>query len=93
MKVDLTKAVFVTWVDSATYREWYDFDEIKKLVLDKTLIVSVGYLVEQNKDWVVLAQNMDDKSCSGITKIPKSSIAKMKMLPEFVGALKEAERK
>ena len=68
------KLVTVLWKDSATYREWYEYDELDSLVLKDKNIESTGYLVRENDEWIVLAQNIDDTSCSGITKIPKCSI-------------------
>lgn len=66
----------IHWVDSATYKEWYNYDEIKELIVKDENITSIGYLVFEDKDCIVIAQNIDKTSCSVITKIPKKSIIK-----------------
>ena len=68
------KIAIVHWKDSATYREWYNYEDIESEILDDKNIKSIGYVIENNDDWIVLAQNVDDTSCSGITKIPKDSV-------------------
>ena len=74
VKIRDNKIVIVHWKDSATYREWYNYEDIESEILDDTNIKSIGYVIIDNKDWIVLAQNIDDTSCSGITKIPKDAI-------------------
>ena len=69
-------------MDSATYREWYKYDEIKEFIIPDKSITSVGYLVFEDKDWFVLAQNIDELSCSSITKIPKKAVMEKIMIKE-----------
>ncbi len=71
------KIVRIKWIDSSTYSEWYNFEEIESLFKEDNSVESIGYLVFENKEWVIIAQNIDDGSCSAITKILKKSIIDM----------------
>jgi hypothetical protein len=74
MKTKLIKQIIkVEWEDSATYKEWYNFEELN-LLSNPCLIKSIGYLVDEDKKFILLAMNIDDNSCSCITQIPKKSI-------------------
>lgn len=76
------KIIKVDWEDSATYREWYDEEEIKKLIEETPLIQSIGYLVKENEIAIAIASNNDGDKFSATTIIPKKCIKGIKYVKE-----------
>lgn len=75
-----TKIIKVKWVDSSTYSQWYKKEDIEEaIVTNEPIIESIGYLIFENKEKILLASNNDDEeSFSAITSIPKCSIMETK---------------
>ncbi len=73
------KIVKVKWQDSATYREWYQYTELDLIAHPKE-IESIGYLVKETGEFIILATNVDEHSCSAITQIPRKCISNLEEL-------------
>lgn len=74
------KAVYLEWRDSTQHARWHPPDGFKN---EKGVTVkSIGYIVEENKDVVVLAGNISGETneVSSITVIPKSAIVKRRIV-------------
>lgn len=70
------KAVKVEWLDSASNSHWFPADDCE---LTPTNIVSFGFVLKDEKDYIVLAQNYCeeiDEGCNRIA-IPKGCITKL----------------
>lgn len=66
------KAVFVSWEDSATIHGWQ-----RDPVPDVGHISTVGYVVENNKNILVITSSLNDQfSCLDPISIPWSCITK-----------------
>jgi hypothetical protein len=78
------RLVLVTWIDSVTYGGWKFPDEVNKWMDNPaSKIESVGYLIRENKDVVVIASSKTEgaeKQHSALTLIPKVAIKKIKTL-------------
>ena len=74
----MKKIIEVKWVDSSTYREWYNALELKTLAkTENKEITSIGYLIYTDKNKIILAQNNDNnEQFSGMTIIPTRCIIK-----------------
>ena len=66
------KTIYVRWHDSTSWTRW------RALPLDDTelcVIETVGILIEEHKDRVVIAHSVSDADhCDGVLAIPKSAI-------------------
>lgn len=69
--------VEVIWDDAAAQLpEWTD-----KVVIGNNLVRSVGFLVYCKRDYVVVAQDLDDEGeHNGRTQIPRAMVKIMKVL-------------
>ena len=68
------KALMVTWADAVTEDAWTEMDEAVKL--EPHTIFTLGFLVKENDDCIVLASSWDSEReavCSSIS-IPKGWI-------------------
>jgi len=73
--------VEVRWVDSCGFDSgWVDNDELKSLKAKK--ITTVGHLVEESDDYVVIAPTIGDDQNFGSLCIPKCSVLKINILTE-----------
>ena len=67
------KLVRVEWADATSFsNEWLDFEEIAKLHPDGYF--SVGFLIEETEDVVVLAQSKAKVGYYNIFKIPRGCV-------------------
>jgi 5-keto 4-deoxyuronate isomerase len=78
----MAKLLQIKWDDSAMYTEWYTKEEIKSMACDWQIVKTIGYLVFDHIDRIILAGTIDgkDDKYSNITVIPKSAIIEKKEL-------------
>lgn len=71
------RKVTVKWVDSKSYgNEWLDKEDIDKL--DVVHCESVGFIVKEDKDKILLAQSYGGEFYHGLMAIPKGCILEIK---------------
>ena len=64
------KLVYLEWEDAGSPEAgWMDLKEIKVWQGDKAIVKSVGFLLEENKKFIVIAADNMDDVFNGITKI------------------------
>lgn len=72
-----TKTVFIEWLDSkGMIREWEYIDELESLKPGRC--ISIGYLIEDNKEYKTIVQTLSDTQLSGRMTIPTGAILRMK---------------
>jgi hypothetical protein len=72
------KIVHIQWVDSTSWEKWHSLpiQDTKHCVID-----SVGYLIDEKKDRVVIAGSLSDcGNADMVMAIPKGAIFKMKTI-------------
>lgn len=71
-----TKLLKVIWDDSAMYNNWYDKEELRAMIRDWKTVKTVGYLILEDENRIVLAGSIDGSGdkYSNITVIPNSAI-------------------
>ena len=69
--------VEIVWDDAAGHDDmWLD-----KVVTKPELIISVGFLLLKSKDYIVIAQDLDeDGKHNGRSQIPRGMVRKIKVL-------------
>lgn len=75
------KKAIIDWIDSSTIRGWQHADDKPVGYYEPTKIQSVGYLVEDTKDFVTLTTSLSENG--GIIdplSIPKVAIIKKRVL-------------
>jgi len=73
--------VEVRWVDSCGFDSgWVNNDDLKSLKPKE--ITTVGHLVEESDDYVVIAPTIGDDQNFGSLCIPKCSVLKINILTE-----------
>lgn len=75
------KAVLVDWVDSCSFAQhrWRAVEEARQIEPSK--IQSVGWLLREEKDFVVLTGSLDnDGNTSGTHTIPRGCVTRMRRL-------------
>jgi hypothetical protein len=74
------EAVIIDWDDSCALDGgiWHDKEAVEELKSHKCR--SIGWVVKENKDCVVLVSSTSDHQFSGDICIPKSAIKKRKKL-------------
>jgi len=72
--------VRVTWVDTESFDEWTAVDDLDEGVMP--LITSVGYLVMEEKEFLIIAADLDAKNgtCARRLKIPQTAVRNVKTL-------------
>ena len=73
------KLVRVEWVDSHSGKGWADLDRIKASA-ELLHIVSVGWVIAETKDQLVLCSTLSDIQGTGDISIPKCCITKRRTL-------------
>ena len=78
MKDDI-KSVYIEWLDSkgVTY-QWEYLDELEPL--KPCVCRSIGYLIDDNKDYKTIAQTLTDTQLVGRMTIPARAIIKIEEL-------------
>ncbi len=72
------KAVYVRWRDSCSHTKWQSYDGLKVMVIEST-----GWLVEDTKDSLVIAQSYDDqkeRQWADIMVIPRECVVSKKVV-------------
>ena len=76
--------VEVRWVDCATADGWTTVSHLKKLAKVQIRCVTVGYLVHEEKDVIVVVQTLGwdgrHARCDKASMIPRAYIRKMKVI-------------
>lgn len=69
--------VEIVWDDAAAHEnEWTDVVQVKP-----QLVLSVGFLVYAKRDYVVIAQDVDDEGGhNGRTQIPRGMVRSLRVL-------------
>lgn len=68
------KLIEVTWDDAQTDDGWGEAPE----VLEPALVTTVGFLVRETKEHLLIASSYDDKHTNGRIQIPKGMIKSRK---------------
>ena len=69
--------MMVTWKDAQSCSNWKDEDECKKWTEEDCIIVNVGWIVTENKKYIVICSQVSfDKMYGDKTKIPVGWIIK-----------------
>lgn len=73
------KRVEITWLDShgitSSWEYWDGLEELKPCV-----IISIGYLIKDRKDYKTIAQSVSDSQVLGRMTIPVGCIKKIRRL-------------
>lgn len=77
----LPPLVFLQWLDSYGPQEstWCRRDETEKR-MQRFVATSVGFLLSENNDYVVVGAHLTDDHAAGVLSIPKRAIIKRKSL-------------
>lgn len=71
------KRVEITWLDShgitSSWEYWDDLEDLKPCV-----IISIGYLLKDGKDYKTIAQSVSDSQVLGRMTIPVGCIKKIR---------------
>jgi len=76
------QVVHITWIDAESPPEtWMEDEEVPKYLKKDTTVESCGFLVAEDKKYILLALDRDlDGAWGSMTKIPKSLIVKRKVM-------------
>ena len=76
------KIIYLEWIDASSKDMWLESEEVKDWLKDKAHIIkTIGFLEEENKDSVIVSQNIAlTESRSMLMKIYKKSIIKRMFL-------------
>jgi hypothetical protein len=74
--------VLVEWADAESHDDWQESEDVGKWIKEKNFICrEVGWVLEDNKDMLVLTSQIGDGDLIGNrTKIPKPWIRSKKVL-------------
>lgn len=76
-------AYFVEWIDSGISllgNVWQTFDEVNSIAENAELTETVGFLIYESQDWIILAQTINDNQVRGGYCIYKKNIKTMRRL-------------
>lgn len=81
MTTKKNKLVEVEWIDSCSYHRWTDPDHLGEIAVPSDCR-SIGYLLVNDKDRIVVVQSLDDDggSASEAMAIPKVCVKKIRTL-------------
>ena len=71
--------VLIEWVDSKGMERWEYLDETQPM--PPSVCYSVGFMVEDNKDYKTIALGLSDTQVLGRTTIPSGCIKSIRKLP------------
>jgi len=69
--------VEVVWDDAASDSGW---QEIKKIKFEQQIVVTVGFLMAENKKYIIIGHTYSGEDYIGWFQIPKGMIISKKML-------------
>ena len=79
MKREMDKdIVLIEWVDSKGMERWEYLDEIEPM--PPCICYSVGFIIEDSKDYKTIALGLSDTQVLGRTTIPSGCIRSLKKL-------------
>lgn len=78
----LRKIVKIHWVDASSGNEWTDEGEVKKWGKKNHNCESVGFLIEKNKNNVIIGSMFGEGDYGTFQKIPKGCVKSVKRLYE-----------
>ena len=70
------RIVVVKWVDATGHSEWVDMKDA--LVQEICVFESVGFLLQNNKDYIQIAQSASKDTVSNTLLIPKRCVTEIK---------------
>jgi len=65
------KLVKLKWIDSIQSHGWVHKNDLKELKME---IISVGYLIKEDKDFMVITSSISEESFCAPLQIPKIAI-------------------
>ena len=74
------KIVLVEWRAVSIGRGWVDNDVLMEATKEKFVYTSVGWLMNENEDSILIVPHRNKNQGSGNTTIPKSCVVSMKTL-------------
>lgn len=75
---EVYKVVRVHWRDAANFSGWHSLDEISNLASEQSpLMQTLGWLIFQSDEFILVAQSVGNKSAADILKIPSTYIESM----------------
>lgn len=73
------KSIKIFWVDSRMIvGGWQQQSEFKSL--EPTKVESIGFIIEDNKNYITICHSFDGDCYAGVLTIPKCCITKKKIL-------------
>ena len=75
------KIIYLEWIDASSKDEWLEPEEVKDWLNGNACIIkTIGFLEGENKDFIIVSQNiaLTEKSRSMLIRIYKKSIIKRK---------------
>lgn len=77
--MQVVKKVEINWIDSKSGPcEWEHWDDLEPL--EPVKCTTIGYLVEDNEDYKVIASTISDKFLLGRIAIPAVCVLKIKVI-------------
>jgi len=78
---EIYKPVCVTWLDSTAQGGWHDGHEIEEFSkIEPLRIQSLGWVVSEEDNWIVLAMSVCESRAGELLKIPQSVVESVKCL-------------
>lgn len=74
------KVVRVHWLDASFRPGWYNSDAIDEVAADTVKIESVGWLVKDEPECIVLAMSVGEYRAGELLRIPRKYIVDMYVL-------------
>jgi hypothetical protein len=75
--MDEYKVARVHWLDASFHPGWHSSDEMDAIASDGCAFESVGWLVKDEPDYVVLAMSVGKTKAGELLKIPRAYIKEM----------------
>jgi hypothetical protein len=69
--------VEIKWDDAAASNSW---ERTENMSLDPQIVITVGFVVKENKKHMVIASTYDDSHVNAAIQIPKSMVVSRKLL-------------
>lgn len=73
------KLYYIEWTDSS-YNSGWKFNDDKSCDVSPSIVKSVGWMIYDKKDYIVLAQSIDEETNAERLSIPKSLISKKRII-------------
>ena len=77
----MSKIIYVKWCDANSNAEWFSIDEAKEWgQSEEWEVESVGFLIEETEEYILIAQRLSGDVCGALLKIPTTWIRERKEL-------------